>query len=64
VPVTIAWGEKERLIPMKARMRDELPPHTRFVDLPGCGHLPMWDDPDLVARTILEGVVPVASGEL
>jgi pimeloyl-ACP methyl ester carboxylesterase len=63
VPVTIAWGERERLIPMKARRRDELPPHTRFVDLPGCGHLPMWDDPDLVARTILDGVVPVASGE-
>jgi pimeloyl-ACP methyl ester carboxylesterase len=55
VPVTIAWGDKERLIPAKARLRDELPEHTRFVTLPGCGHTPMWDDPDLVARTILEG---------
>ncbi|HWH20636.1 MAG TPA: alpha/beta fold hydrolase, partial [Solirubrobacterales bacterium] len=44
-PVTIAWGEKERLIPKKARRLDELPPQTRVVALPGCGHVPMWDDP-------------------
>jgi pimeloyl-ACP methyl ester carboxylesterase len=55
VPVTVAWGEKERLIPAKARRRDELPTHTRFVTLPNCGHSPMWDDPELVAHTILEG---------
>ena len=55
VPVTVAWGEKERLIPAKARRPDELPAHARVVTLPGCGHSPMWDDPDLVTRTILEG---------
>jgi pimeloyl-ACP methyl ester carboxylesterase len=55
VPVTVAWGEKERLIPKKARRRDELPAHTRHVTLPGCGHSPMWDSPELVAQTILEG---------
>jgi pimeloyl-ACP methyl ester carboxylesterase len=55
VPVTVAWGDHERLIPAKARRRDELPTHTRFVTLPHCGHTPMWDDPQLVARTILEG---------
>ena len=63
IPVTIAWAEKERLIPAKGRRDDELPSHTRFVDLPGCGHIPMWDDPDLVARTILEGAhAPMARG--
>jgi pimeloyl-ACP methyl ester carboxylesterase len=55
VPVAVAWGDKERLIPAKARLRDELPAHTHFVTLPDCGHVPMWDDPELVARTILEG---------
>ena len=55
VPVVIAWGDKDRLIPAKARRRDELPPHARFVTLPGCGHSPMWDDPELVAATILDG---------
>jgi pimeloyl-ACP methyl ester carboxylesterase len=55
VPVVVAWGDKDRLIPAKARRRDELPPQTRFVTLPECGHSPMWDDPELVATTILEG---------
>jgi len=55
VPVVIAWGDKDRLIPAKARRRNELPPHARFITLPGCGHSPMWDAPELVARTILEG---------
>lgn len=55
VPVTVAWGEKERLVPAKARLRDELPAHTRYITLPGCGHIPTWDDPELVADTILEG---------
>jgi pimeloyl-ACP methyl ester carboxylesterase len=54
-PVTIAWGEAERLIPATARRLDELPRQTRVVALPGCGHLPMWDDPELVASTIEEG---------
>jgi pimeloyl-ACP methyl ester carboxylesterase len=54
VPVTVAWGDKERLIPPSARRRDELPAQTRFVTLPGCGHSPMWDDPELVTRTILQ----------
>jgi pimeloyl-ACP methyl ester carboxylesterase len=53
VPVTVAWGEEERLIPRKARLQDQLPAHARIVTLPGCGHVPMWDDPELVARTIL-----------
>jgi pimeloyl-ACP methyl ester carboxylesterase len=55
VPVTVAWGDKERLIPAKARLRDELPAHARIITLPECGHVPMWDDPELVARTILDG---------
>lgn len=55
VPVTVAWGEKDRLIPRKARRVDELPDHTRTLTLPGCGHSPMWDNPELVAQTILEG---------
>ena len=61
--VTIAWGEKDRLLPKKARLLDELPPQTREVTLPGCGHLPMWDDPELVARTILDGGKPLAAGK-
>jgi pimeloyl-ACP methyl ester carboxylesterase len=55
VPVTVVWGEKERIIPPSARGRDHLPPHTCEIELPGCGHLMQWDEPELVARVILEG---------
>lgn len=54
VPVTVAWGDAERLLPPKARRRDELPAHTRTVTLSGCGHIPFWDNPEEVARTILD----------
>jgi pimeloyl-ACP methyl ester carboxylesterase len=53
VPVTIAWGDKDSLLPRSARREDELPPRTQVVVLPNCGHIPMWDEPELVARTIL-----------
>ena len=53
VPVTIAWGELDRLVgPPKPGRR---PAGARFLTLPGVGHTPTWDDPQLVARTLLEG---------
>lgn len=53
VPVTIAWGERDRLVgPPKENRR---PAGARFLVLPGVGHTPMWDDPELVARTLIEG---------
>jgi pimeloyl-ACP methyl ester carboxylesterase len=55
-PVTVAWGTRDiMLLPWQSRHWEELPPQTRFVSLPGCGHVPMYDDPDLVARVILGG---------
>jgi pimeloyl-ACP methyl ester carboxylesterase len=52
--VTVAWGSKDRiLLPRQAgRARSRLP-DARHVWLPGCGHLPMHDAPDLVAQVIL-----------
>lgn len=55
IAVTVAWAAQDRLIPRSARLREELPPHTTWLELPGCGHVPMWDAPDLVAETILAG---------
>jgi pimeloyl-ACP methyl ester carboxylesterase len=53
VPVTIAWCEKDRLLgPPKPHRR---PAGARFLVLPGVGHTPTWDDPELVARTLLDG---------
>jgi pimeloyl-ACP methyl ester carboxylesterase len=56
VPVTIAWGDKDYLLPPRqARVALQRLPHARFAPLPGCGHVPMTDDPALVARVLLEG---------
>lgn len=61
-PVTLAWSERDRVLPLDrngARAR-RLVPGARWVVLPDVGHVPMLDDPELVARTILEaiGTVP------
>jgi pimeloyl-ACP methyl ester carboxylesterase len=51
VPVTLGWPEHDRLVD-RPRV---LPPAVHNVDLPGCGHLPTWDDPGRVAAILLEG---------
>ncbi|HEY8474165.1 MAG TPA: alpha/beta fold hydrolase [Natronosporangium sp.] len=54
IPVTIVWGADDRILPAReaARAREQLP-HARHVLLPDCGHVPMSDQPELVAREIL-----------
>ena len=59
VPTTIAWAERDMILfPWQARRAEALLPDTTFTTLHGCGHVPCWDDPPLVARTILEGTSP------
>jgi len=56
VPVTIGWGARDRLLPRRqALVAKALLPGARFVLLPGCGHVPMTDDPQLVADVLLAG---------
>jgi pimeloyl-ACP methyl ester carboxylesterase len=55
VPVTIAWGELDRLVGPPRPER--LPAGARYIVMPGVGHTPTWDDPKLVARVLLEGSV-------
>jgi pimeloyl-ACP methyl ester carboxylesterase len=53
-PVTIAWGTKDRLLfPRQAATALAKIPTASFVSLPNCGHLPMYDDPELVCEAIL-----------
>ncbi|MEU8382667.1 alpha/beta fold hydrolase [Streptosporangium sp. NPDC048865] len=54
VPVTIAWGEHDRLLPRRQAVRAARWSGQRVKLLKGCGHLPMTDDPELVARVLLE----------
>ncbi|MFC4109279.1 alpha/beta fold hydrolase [Micromonospora zhanjiangensis] len=54
VPVTVAWGTRDRILPYRqAAVARQRLPGARHVDLVGCGHVPMHDDPDLVAAVIL-----------
>ncbi|MFI1470295.1 alpha/beta fold hydrolase [Streptomyces wuyuanensis] len=56
VPVTVAWGTRDRLLLRRQGVRAKRAiPGARLVRLPGCGHVPMNDDPALVARVILDG---------
>jgi len=56
VPVTIGWGARDRLLPRRqALLAKRLLPEARFVLLPGCGHVPMTDDPQRVADVLLAG---------
>lgn len=55
VPVRIAWGTSDRSLPFATHGEPWLErlPGAEYVALPGCGHVPMYDDPRLVAETIL-----------
>ena len=53
VPVTIAWGTRDRLlIPRQAERARRALPQARHVPLPGCGHVPMPDDPGAIAALL------------
>lgn len=43
----------DRLGAGRRRRPRRLPDGAESVVLPGCGHLPMWDDPALVAELVL-----------
>jgi len=46
VPVTIAWGTRDRLLwPWQADRAVAAIPLARKVVLRGCGHIPTYDDP-------------------
>jgi pimeloyl-ACP methyl ester carboxylesterase len=56
VPVTIAWGELDRLLlPRQAARAAQLVPQARSIWLYDCGHVPTYDDPEQVAHVLLEG---------
>jgi pimeloyl-ACP methyl ester carboxylesterase len=54
VPVTVAWGSRDRILwPRQARRAAALLPAAEHVMLPGCGHIPMGDDPERIAELIV-----------
>ncbi len=49
VPATLAWAEHDTLV----RAPRSLPAGIESVLLRGCGHLPMWDDPQRIVELLL-----------
>ncbi|HWV26183.1 MAG TPA: alpha/beta hydrolase [Aeromicrobium sp.] len=53
VPTTVAWGTRDKILLYgQAGLAAERLPEANHVALPGCGHVPMVDDPELVIRVI------------
>lgn len=55
-PITFAWPEHDRIFPQRVNgeVARRVVPSARHVVLPGTGHVPMIDDPELCARVIAE----------
>lgn len=61
-PITLAWSGKDAILPpsINGRTAQTRLPQARYKILPDVGHVPMIDDPELVATTILAttGAIP------
>jgi pimeloyl-ACP methyl ester carboxylesterase len=56
VPVTIAWPERDRLLPYEwyGKSWRDVAPFAEWKTTPGVGHMPTYDEPELIARAIIE----------
>lgn len=57
-PVTVAWSASDALLlpGVNGERAKQLIPNANHISLPGVGHVPMLDDPALVAATIRETI--------
>ncbi len=61
VPVTIAWAARDLVLPpWQAEIAKEVLPHAEHIMMRGVGHVPMYDDPEYVAKVLLRGSAPTA----
>jgi pimeloyl-ACP methyl ester carboxylesterase len=62
VPVTIAWAARDLVLPMtQARVAKARLPQAEHILMCGVGHVPMFDNPQLVGDIILRGAQPSAT---
>src|SRR3954447_483855 len=65
VPTLIAWGEKDRTIPIEhGRAAHAAVPHSRFVTFPGAAHFPHLEAPGELAAAIGEFIETTAPASL
>ncbi|MGL4306209.1 MAG: alpha/beta fold hydrolase [Mycobacteriaceae bacterium] len=54
VPITVAWGSRDLILPVyQAKKVAKSFPHAKVLILPGLGHVPMTDDPELIGTILL-----------
>jgi pimeloyl-ACP methyl ester carboxylesterase len=53
--LTVAFGDRDWILPKGSRYLKRLPATTKLVEKLGWGHVPMWVDPFGVAQLILQG---------
>ena len=53
IPVTVAFGRLDFLLTSALQRREALPTHATWLKPWSWGHVPMWDDPEGVAKLIL-----------
>jgi pimeloyl-ACP methyl ester carboxylesterase len=60
--VTVLWGTKDRLLPVRqaTRVKRHIP-LAEVIEMPGLGHVPMSDDPRAIAEAILRGAARQAA---
>ena len=64
-PTLVVWGEEDALIPLsRGRRLAAAIPGARFALIPGAGHAPMWERPDLFDPLVLDflGAMRAAPG--
>ncbi|GAB4003440.1 alpha/beta fold hydrolase [Nocardioides ultimimeridianus] len=56
IPVTIAWAERDRVLPpYQAKRAAAAYPDLEHLMMKDVGHVPMPEDPEMVAKVLLEG---------
>jgi pimeloyl-ACP methyl ester carboxylesterase len=62
-PVTLAFGSRDLLLRRRSRRLEQLPPGVHLETLPGCGHVPMSDDPGAVTEVITAATARGVGGD-
>lgn len=58
MPLTVIWGERDRLIPLSvAELIRSIHPGTEIITIPNAGHIPQGDAPREVAAIIRERLI-------
>lgn len=67
IPIRIIWSGSDRVIPLEpyGRIMFKRVPDAEHLVMEGVGHVPMYDDPEQIARRILEvtSAADVAAGQ-